>query len=64
MRLLKDIDLKKVKCDECKGKPDRVYGDSVTGEVIAIICDPCRIGIEATIKVMGEVMVGQSNTIH
>jgi hypothetical protein len=54
---IKDMKVEDVVCCECKGRPDFAYFNSDSGNVIAIICKPCRDAFEATIK-------GMANTFH
>lgn len=63
MKIL-DVNPHTAVCEQCKGKPDYVYANSENGEVLSIICNPCKEIIEATIKSMGQAQAGINNALH
>lgn len=50
---IKNLKEELIRCESCKGKPDYIYWNSDSGDVLSIICQNCRDCVEATIKNIG-----------
>lgn len=61
---LSELNKESAVCSKCKGKPDEVYfksTDGKDGEILAIICTPCKQVIEATIRSIGRMFGSRIN---